>query len=306
MKVKSLPFVMQTGPKVVLAELWHVLTQRSGDTITSKSDRERRLYFVPGDPYHSGLVLSMREHKSFVQAENQANGKIRLRVDRVGAGNELFDFNHFIVHKETGRGIYQHYDGACYIGACRRLLKPSHDELLRVAQDTAMNAASPNDSKRKILRAYSIKANPFVMEVLASKETYEDLLQSMKRVSAYQYEVSTLETQPPSFLPLSDTVRVVRNTISFKPKTEPKDIAARLKAIIDVGSEKKIVGVDFSNDRLVINLGDSNKLSLDSFDFDDVTKGLTDDPEQFQSSNIIRDLKDLAAQPRIKAMLTAT
>lgn len=255
--------------------------------------RQQRLYFELGNNgWHSALLLTTRTNQKFVQADSSSTQGLRLKVSEVDKA--MYDFNHFVIHASTGRGIYQHYEHSRTLSQCKTFLERTHRSLLQDKLTAALNQ-TPAQDRKGLRNSYSSRSNPFQMTYVASPTTLSDLLQQMQSISSFQFDVDSMEVNIEPLRSLTGTLKRVRHSLSFKPKTSPFDVA---KALIAAFSEPSISKprarcMDLNGEQVTIDV-DLTGLSLFSANFDELADGLVVVPEAFASSQIVNDLTKLA------------
>ena len=108
MKVDLTGFAWTVGNGVSLAELFDHLKTVAG-TAVSFLGATRLLYLGEKGAYHTGLFLTMRDEKKVCEIQKAPKGEFKVTVRQLAAGKNIVDFNFFLVHKRTGKGIYQYY-----------------------------------------------------------------------------------------------------------------------------------------------------------------------------------------------------
>jgi hypothetical protein len=232
-----------------------------------------------------------------MQAEHQADGGLKMKVGQLEEGTAMFDFNHFVVHDLTATGIYQQYEQACPLSQCEKLIKKSHDSVLKREKDVALSQLTSDRDRRKCREDHSIQKNPFSMPIVASKASVEELLDAMKSVTNFQYEVesTSLDFEPDGVRPLSDRVRRSTHILTFEAKTPPGVVKATLIAAGKAAGviKPRASGVHPSGDRMTIDF-EPMGLSVHTDQYDRLTSNIGVDPRTFATSTIIADLVRLA------------
>ena len=108
MKVDLTGFAWATGQGVSLDQLFQRLKAIVGTAVAFQG-ATRLLYLGEKGSYHVGLFLTTRDQRKVCELQQAAKGGFKMTVRQLTAGTDIVDFNFFLVHKKTGRGIYQYY-----------------------------------------------------------------------------------------------------------------------------------------------------------------------------------------------------
>lgn len=250
MKVVTLGFsVVSPFPDLPLKNLLEAMEARSGQP-DNTFDIERRLYVDSSHAdFWTGLVVTVRDQKSFCKMEN-SKGEFVVSVENLKDAEKVMEFNFFVIHKKSGAGLYQQYHQSCSVGRFFDYLQARAKPLVATYAKERVKKEEKNkkldeDEAEKRERKYRRR---FSFVRMCTKERLDELLNQYKRVSAFEYEVATVvpDQHPSGAVPLAKLSRVVRHKFSF---TRQASIDAVVSAVMTaVSNEKPKKGQAFVTD----------------------------------------------------------
>ena len=254
MKVKLYGFEVESEGVVTLNDLFMDFQINSGEPDTSRNI-ERRIYLdnESNPSYCLGLIVTVKDRKKFCRLENDKKGT-KITVENLKGKEKMMEFNFFVINKNNGLGVYQHYHQSCGIIVFGNYLISRYNKLRKSKIDTEINDSNCeiNKSRRKIInKKYKGKLKFFP---LVRKESLDIILNEYKRVKAFEYEYSTLDIDKNIGVPLREYVIKKREKLTFGKNFSIKDLASGIiKTISAIKPEKGRVYVidDFDEDSSV-------------------------------------------------------
>jgi hypothetical protein len=237
MKVVTLGFSLESPfPEIHIANLMAALESKNGKADTSLNI-ERRIY-VDSAAYKDfwvGLVVTVRDQKSFCRMENSA-GNLVISVENLTKQQKVMEFNFFVINKKTKAGLYQQYHQSCSIGRFQYYLQANFRPLVTKFAEQKVKQKEKakkldDEERRKALRQYTKKLG-FIR--MCTKEKLDELMLQYQRVSAFEFEVATVvpDQHPSGAVPLARLSRKVRQKFSFKREAKLDDVVAAVVGAI--------------------------------------------------------------------------
>jgi hypothetical protein len=140
---------------------------------------------------------------------------------------------------------------------------------------------------------------------LATPASLGELLEQMRSISAFQFDLDSLDVERDDLRSLSGQLKRVRKILSFKAKTLPGQVKDALLLAFSAGgiSKPRASCVDSSGDQIVLDL-DLTGLSLHTAKYDELAKDLEVSTRDFAQSAIVIDLLAIARRDDNAALLT--
>ncbi len=275
MKVRLHGFALDAGcDRISITDLLDQLEAESGP-ILKFGGQERILLVKNEGQYALGLFVSFKDFKKFCSARRTVGKGVRLKAQDLDPDESLVDFNYFVIHRKTGRGIYQHYHQACRFSRFGAFLSERYRDLLTRRRDVAIKEAGPGAPKkteREIRKNYK---GILDYSVIVRPEKVDDLLDEMLLYRQFQYDMTTFTNQERgTFRSVGPFVKKKRVLLTFDPKLQnPKKVKEGMLDIIDANGVEKgwIKGRDSSNRRVTVRL-DENVDVLSEHEYDQVAE----------------------------------
>lgn len=211
------------------------LVLKSGDPDNSHV-LERRFYIDCDSDvnYYIGLVVTVKNQKRFCKLQDDGGGAVKISVANLIGNDKLMEFNFFVLNKNNGIGLYQHYHQSCslnsfgdylkaYFRQCRDSMIAAEVEMIK------LNNGEVTDAEEKSVRKKYKGGLKFSQ--LVRKESLAIILSEFKKLKAFEYELSTLDAEIDDAVPLKPYLRKVREKLTFAPQWT---CAALAKPIIDL------------------------------------------------------------------------
>lgn len=287
MKIRLLGLDFQPGSAISLAELFADMAAKQGSAIPFHG-YDRFFYVQEVRDYHAGLLITTKDQKKFLELTQHADN-IKIEPRDVTAGSQLADFNFFLFHKQTGRGIYQYYHNSCALNPFGLLCKKYYDDLRAAAIQREIDAlpahakvAAHERAKAKIRKKYAASLK---WEQIIRPAAFEALVGSLEKINSFTLTMSTLSQEEPLFRPLAREAKKVVREFRFGDdgaldiiKTGICNAIAKLAP-----AAAKVTGVDRDGLEQIIKLS-NNPDSFGEFEYDDIAGQMSFSPREFATS----------------------
>ena len=296
MKVSILGFSIDPTSKPSLDDLMTHIELAPIDTNKVNENRGGRLVFVNTnayDDYHVGLVITAKDAKTYCQLKEDTNGAMKLVVSDLD--DSLMEFNFFVIKKDNGIGLYQHYHQSCSMNWTMKLLQKQFNILVRKKVDEAKNHYIETEKlskKKATTKANKDYQDRFKWQMLVSEEKLNKILQSMKRIKALELNFSTLEAEADEFRVLKDHVVKNKQRFLFSQQSKFRDL---LKNVISCVNDSeadsgRVIAIDINDNEQTFDI-EENLDVFGEYDFDHVTKKIDSlDIDDFADSWMIKEL----------------
>jgi len=274
--------------------------------IVSTSSRTSNLDYIVG------ISLSIKDVSAFCSLKAN-NGKLEVSAEQLESGTLMTDFNFFVIHKPTGRGLYQHYFQSQATTTFCKLLK-DHYRTLRgnlVASETEVLQHSQGFSKKKALRQAKQKYFHFLpTSVIERPEDIGELISELTRIDSLAFEPESYEDYTQFGRPYQGLIKKVKPVIYFEKGQnvmgQCKEWAASLFTANDIKAAI-VKGIDINGNEATIKLNNDYQV-LHKYDYDDliVTISLDDLTTSLDNATIITELLNLSQTQSIKSLLEST
>lgn len=220
----------------------------------------RLIYINPNydNDYYTGLLVTIKDQKRFCRLQSQ-NGKHFLKIGEIENGEQLMDFNFFVVNKHSGQGIYQYYHHSCALNAFGVFLARRFTDM----QDTERFSFF-NKSKGRLN-----------FEILVRHEKLEELINELAEVKSFEYHISTPTILEPQFAPVKGNISRKKTKLSFKKISSVSDIARCIFEFVTQTTTKRgrVHGIDTFGDEKIIQILNTPD-NFGEYDYDEIISQL--------------------------------
>lgn len=299
MKIRLLGLDFQPGTGITLAELFADMAARQG-TALAFNGYDRFVYVQDMLDYHVGLLITTKDQKKFLEM-TQLAGDIKIEPRDVTAGSQLADFNFFLFHKQTGRGLYQYYHNSCAINPFGEFCKKQYD-LLRAAAIERDVAALPGDAKSAVLDKAKVAirkryASSLKWAQIIRPDAFDKLVAEMAKITSFTLTMSTVSQEEPLFRPLAQEARKVVREFKFGDEGVLDIIKAGIRNAVasKQPSAAKVEGEDQNGLAQIIKLA-NNPDSFGELEYDEVAGQMSFNPRDFATSAPMQALLKVAQE----------
>lgn len=257
MKVRTYGFDVNTkNSRVDTSTLMNHLQHRSGEEDTSKGV-ERRIY-VNCDTYSNfyvGLVVTVKDHKNFCKLEESPEG-VTVTVESLTGDDKLMEFNFFVLNKENGIGVYQHYHQSCAVRQFGAYLVSRHAKLRKSLKAEELSDETLTSSQRReVSKDFSPKLE---FSQLITQETLREMLEKYKEIRSFEFAYTYLRPKKKKGRPLEKRVSKKREKLYFRNPEYKKDLAREIGDFVKRKNplSGNVNAIDHSGEAKVIKIFD--------------------------------------------------
>lgn len=297
MLVRFLGFSVETPKTITLDEVMTTLARRatSYDSFTeagrflfvdTQSDRE----------YYLGLIVTVKNQKTFCELR-AAGGSFKVKVNKLDHNSNIMEFNFFIINKESGVGLYQHYHHSCSIGQGMNLIKKRFNCIkankIDARRDELIASGKAKGKAEKEARKQF--KGCFKWQILVRKDKLSSVLKELDRIKALEVDLAYLEPESKEFRQLSGYVRKQRKKFLFEKKIPASSLIEPIVSVVNNSNADsgRVFGVDEDGLDRIIRL-QNNPDNFGEYDYDEVAVHINNlDVSNFQNSWVIRSLRDV-------------
>lgn len=239
MIVRSYGFSLEAGHGYVsIADVFKYMADHNGQPDTSKSS-ERRFYIDDQSDaeFVRGLVVTVKDQKAFCKLVKDDDGGFVITVENLEGENKLMEFNFFVVNKNNGLGIYQHYFHSCSTFTFGDYLKKRYFTLSHSLATKELDAAKAANAdnltakKERDIRAKYRKNMSF--SVLVHDENLEDVLAKFQQIKSFEYEFSAVVPDMVKGIPIGPFVKRMKEKVIFKTDTAVHVLAKAIQGTVN-------------------------------------------------------------------------
>lgn len=247
------------------------------------ANHDRVLHVSENGHYYVGLFLTLKDQRAFTEL---SKGRITVRKLK----GEMCDFNFFVVDRRSMRGLYQHYHHSCSVNQFGLFLKRRYDTLHEKARDAAIKAlgeAATEKQKAIVRRQYQARLES---STLWRKESFQKMLEQLKTVSLFQFDLNVLTDDGGLFTPLRPFAKSEKHTIRFTHVSA----GAIAKLLTDLVIKNhlgrgRVIGEDQDGVERIINLVNTPDIFAE-MSYDDVTQDQGFDLENLKDCPLIQEM----------------
>lgn len=254
-----------------------------------------------------GVLLTAKTQRKFCEIAKLKEG-LKVTVKDLKDRSRLVEFNFFVIHKKTARGIFQHYKGSCGLKAFESFLRRSYNEI-RDSRKNAELSQAGGVAAPKARRAEIIAKYKPTLECVAmfKRKDLAELINQMTQIRSISFDAMTVNAVAPWFTPIADTLKRERHTFSFKPDAlvsriaQPiidmfhKVVPANHGGIDEEADNISVVGLDPTGEAVTYRAF-RNLESLAQYDFDEIADESFLDLQEIHNSPFFDKLLEAMSQ----------
>lgn len=275
---------------------------------------DERVYYFDRTSYDGfcvGVVITVKDQKSFCTLDVGTDGKKIIRVQNLDEHNQIMDFNFFAINLQNGIGVYQHYHQSAALSSVEEKIKHEARSLKEQLINNAIHAARQEKNRdltageeKKISRKHKciLKISPIV-----SKENLRNVLREFSKIKGMEYNYTTLLPVVRDATPLGNRVAKKKETVVFSNQsfveTLSNEIVAALRTF-QIGKGRVFVE-DAEGRSKAIQMFDMPEVLWEE-DYDEVVGRIRDiDPGEFNQNQYLREIVALFQDERYNHILMA-
>jgi hypothetical protein len=298
-RIYGFSFEIDDTNKISLSEYFEYLSQNKGIAVPTSS-ADRRLYFDydPAEDFSYGLMVTVKDQKTFCKLQQQDGGLV-ISVENLTGADKLMEFNFFVVNNDNGFGAFQHYHQSCSVGefnksieAQFRKFRSSLSERDRKAQEDAQDEELTQKQIRDINREYacSLKGRQLIR-----KEDLTEILESLNEINSFSYDFISVGDIEKHSVALAGGIERARERIVFSPQ-KPKNLLIQgISDLMTVFRPKSgsVAGKTDNGKKISYDIYDIPQ-NFGEEDYDDLAAKLNDlNLDNFESNEVLESLETL-------------
>ena len=294
MKVRFFGFTFEAVSKNLTLDQWASHLHNNPPDISSVVQGQRLLLInnTINNDYRIGLVVTVKDQRRFCQLINDGSGVV-VRVNDLGQDSGLMDFNFFVVHKETGAGLYQHYHQSCSVPSFCELSRKNFLQFKKHRIEDLFAALPQGEQTDKNkLKIEKNNSGRLKWTQLVRQEALEALIAEFEKVKAFEYLLTTPYVTENEFRPLGDFIRARSTRIGFVTGTPTQLAAGAIANFVNAGEAKRgrVEGIDANGNPQYISIL-NNPDNFGEYEFDYVANQLNDlNLSSFEDSWVVQEL----------------
>lgn len=280
-------------PAFLLPRFLQGLGQRNGEQL-----RQRILYFIKDSDFWIGLVLTIKDMRKFVTLV-ESQQELKLDVHKLSDDEKIADFNFFIIHQESGFGLYQHYHHSCSLNVFNYLAKRYYNdmraELFSSAKERLENANEKKNTIKKELKKFRGKFTSMIVE---RKGSFVDRVKDLQDAQSAELEFSQINFSNNPLQAIQSHLKTVKYKMSFSSTTSKLDKVRSFVSVLQDYDFKKatVEGIDENGNDVVYRLfNDFDRFQ--EYDYEDMVPSLNLDRDKLTDSilqnAIVSELKSV-------------
>lgn len=279
MKVRIHGFELVLGTEITLDQFLKDVKNRSGERVDNHI-----LALTQKGGYWVGVLLTIKDVSKFMLIR-----QLKVTVQELESGTSIVDVNFFLIHPETGRGLYQYYHHSASVNVFCGLCKKRFISLKRSLEITS----------RKETLNYVILEKP---------ETLIESTEKLKGIKSIELEQVSYTFREENFSPISRfATRIVERAVFTLPSNQEKVKPVVLNILRKVGLKKAFIkGIDPDGQEVFLKLVNDHAV-FQEYDFDDFFGTINLDGNNFdltiKGSKNIDQLITIAKRPDVKILL---
>lgn len=266
----------------------------------------RILYYIEGDDFWRGLVLTVKDMKKFTKIVT-SSGEIRLDIHKLEKNEHIADFNFFIIDKTTGCGMYQHYHNSCSLNIFNAINKDRYLKIKnRLHEDAKVQLENEKKTLKQVRNALKIFNETIECSIIERSGSFIDRVSLMKSAKEAEIEFEILDTTKDEFVAVRHHLRRLKYQLFFDKESPMNLLIDGLTQTLKGAKLKKakVVGIDeHGNDAVYKLLNDFDRFG--SFDYEAMVPALSLNRDKVTESineNLIIS-KLIESYKRVKSIL---
>lgn len=270
MHIQLVGFEWITPAHTSVSDLCQHLHSKSGTEI-KHTGYPRVLFTARTGGRFVGVFLTIKDQKSVTAIDVKS---YRVSVQRLKAGTQLVDFNFFALNESTGKGLYSYYHNSAGVTAFNEFVERRFAELSDVLRSKECQGLGKNKADKAKRAAVTRKyAQGLQTRQMVRREQLPALLAKLRKISAFEFDASTLFANDSWFRPLAGEVAARRVKLRFNADASVGTLAERIVDTVTRQSIQtgRIEGEDEDKVRQIIYIIDTPD-SFGHYDFNEVVK----------------------------------
>jgi hypothetical protein len=282
------------GRAITWEEYLAHLATKNGSLFKYKSfDRIICLDVTSNASYIYGLFVTIKDLKRFCEYR-EADGQFALSARELEDGSRMAEFNFFIIHKKTHRGIYQFYYSSCSLQRFLGLLTTEFFAL-RKYYISELTSNSTGEIKREIA---ALRSTELKTEILVRHETFDALLKDFDYIKEMKVNVTTYDADSSKYVAFKDHIKKRTEHFIFKKGGIVSDLRSKISNLAHQPEidDLKVRGVSLENNAEYTIGIFKNITDFGRYKYNDLTEHFDINPNTFMKSQVIELLLGAAKE----------
>jgi hypothetical protein len=290
MKVRFQGFSFSAGKKISDEEYVKLLTQEcdGGDFTLGGKKRIFHCSATAHKDYYAGVLITIKNHKTFARLKNNK----KIIVSEAGDGESLMEFNYFVIHKRSFRGMYQHYHHSCNLNQFGIFLRDRYEGLIDIKIKELTKGKPPSEELEKQKSKLVTDFGEFTISIMVRKENLKKLLMKLSRIAAFDFDIHTVDVREREFTPAPDFAKKVHKHVIFERKASLTTLVAGIEDFISKQDiqEGRVKGYDANGLETIIGIAENPDFFAEH-DFDIVARNIKNtDIDDLKNNWVIKQL----------------
>ena len=266
----------------------------------------RLIYVSQRDDFHLGLLLNAKTLRRYCELlevkEGDEKKSMAVNIRKLEEGKRVVDFNFFVVHKQTGRGLYLHYHGSCGTSGFFSFLKRRYDDLRKKRKTAEIDAISEKTDKATNEKAKAIREKykqSLEGQVFHTNEDFKTILNKLSQIRSCTIDLDKLQVPTTYISCAKDEIATYRQCFTFAKIPVGKVRTLVTNLIKNTGSDLQdlsIVAIDPDTGAPeTIHLHENVK-SFERYDFDEITKDSFIDLDEIGNCPLFSDILSVISE----------
>lgn len=269
----------------------------------------RAIFSEENGQFFSGVVVTVKNMKAFCAWKEMESG-YEISANQLEANTKMADFNFFIIHRETLKGLYQHYHQSFSVNSFCSFSSRQYNSFRKKLIDAEIDAEGGEDvitqkGKKEIYRKYK---GFLSYSVLLKPESFEKCVEKMKSIGEFSVEFSSVSAEEQRCLPLSELSKRVSHRFVFGEHGNKPGIKDKIRETLNLGEPKKatVQGLGEFGEEVSYKLF-KDYATFHELEFNDIIDGVVinsnDLQESIRKSEIIKLLLEIADSNSVKSII---
>lgn len=288
MQANLVGFELHVGKTVSLAEFFDHLRSLGNQQIRF-AGHERMIYIGERADYYLGLFITIKDQAKFCELRSDGD-EFEISVRSLDDGTNIVDFNFFVVHKDTGRGLYLHYHQSCSANQFGLYCRRRYEDLRGTKKDADIAALGSTPTK-KALRAIAAHYKKVTLKlvVMVRKEKLSELLEEFESIQVFEFDVQAMTSEEPEYTPVRPFIKRQTRRIRFIKQSSQSVIRSWISAVAGSVQRARVQGLDEDGETRAFRLMD-NPDSFGSYEYETIADDAFLSLKNFESSPLFESM----------------
>ncbi len=297
MQARLFGFGFKVAKGISLSDFLAHLSTIKGTQIRFGS-HDRLLYLGERNAYALGLFLTIKDQRKTCEILKTLHGQYTIAVRDLEQGSNLVDFNFFLINKNTGRGLYQHYHNSCSLNQFGTFCRRQYDDLKDAKVEEAL-AECARDTLQNRKRVKFEFAGTLRWEMLVREEGLDDLMAQLFTFKVFEFDVSTITIPDEGYAPLNGCIKKDTRRLRFEPKVDAGSIRSGISWLIRKYkiTKGKVIGKDEDGIEQIFRLME-NPRSFGNYEYEEIADETVLNLDNIEESSFFNEMLQVVEKNR--------